>query len=266
MNQQPLKSQDVIDYIFEIAPNPSTAWENVFLFGAPDTPVSGIGVSWWITLDVLEDMAARGLTLGISHERIIHEVPERFTWGPMVKTEEVLVNRRLKAITAERGIAIHQMHSNIDKASWGMPHALFARLGWEEENIDWSRGVPVVTRPPVKLKALIAEVKEKLALPFVRYDGDLERLVSRIAVPWGGLCQGYGGPLCPSPLGFDVVMGGDVIDGVVRLCRAHGWAVIDAMHHALERDAMRLLADKLRARFPQVEVRFYENSSPWQVL
>lgn len=266
MTTKLLRSQDVIDYIFEIAPNPSHAWENVFLHGGPDTPVRGVAVAWWITLDVLQDMAARGLTLGISHERIRFELPERFVWGLLPKTEEIPVNRQFEEITAANGIAIHQMHSNIDKASWGMPHALFARLGWEGYAIDWSRGVPVVTLPPRTLRALIAEVKAKLGLPYVRYDGDLERVVSRVAVPWGGLCQGYGGPVCPSPLGYDVLMGGDIIDGVVRLARAHGWAVVDAMHHATEMDAMRLLADKLRARFPAVEVRYYENSSPWQVL
>jgi putative NIF3 family GTP cyclohydrolase 1 type 2 len=225
-----------------------------------------MAVAWWITPDILRDMAARGLTLGISHERVIIELPERFVWGPLPKNEEILLNRQFKEITAAHGIAIHQMHSNIDKASWGMPHALFARLGWDTLPIDWSRGVPVVTLPPRTLRTLIAEVKDRLGLPFVRYDGDPERVVSRVAVPWGGLCQGWGGPVCPSPLGFDVLMGGDIIDGVVRLARAYGWAVLDAMHHATEIDAMRLLADKLRARFPDVNVRFYENDSPWKVL
>jgi putative NIF3 family GTP cyclohydrolase 1 type 2 len=266
MKASQIASREVVDYIFEIAPNPSTAWENVYLFGAAETPVTGIAVAWWITLDILQDMAARGLTLGITHERVIFEMPERFVWGLLPKTEEIQVNRQFKEITGSHGIAIHQMHSNIDKAAWGMPHALFARLGWEGHAIDWSRGVPVVTMPPRTLRELIAEVKAKLGLPFVRFDGDPDRVVSRVAVPWGGLCQGYGGPVCPSPLGFDVVMGGDVIDGVVRLARAQGWAVIDAMHHALEMDAMRLLAAKLQARFPGVDVRYYENTPPWKVL
>ena len=62
------------------------------------------------------------------------------------------------------------MHSNIDKAAWGMPRALFARLGWQGFPTDWSRGVPVVTLPPRTLRALVEEVKAKLGLPFVRYD------------------------------------------------------------------------------------------------
>jgi putative NIF3 family GTP cyclohydrolase 1 type 2 len=262
----PLRAQEVVDYVFEIAPNPSHAWENVFLFGDGDTPVGGVAAAWWITLDILHDMARRGLTLGLTHERVIFELPERFVWGSLPKTDEVLANRDFSRVTRRYGIAIHQMHSNVDKASWGMPRALLDRLGWQGYPADWSCGVPVATlTPPRRLAELVREVKEKLCLPFVRYDGDPERVIARVAVPWGGLCQGYGGPLCPSPLGFDAVLGGDVIDGVVRLARAQGWAVVDAMHHATEMDAMRVLAEKLRQRFPAVETRFYANDPPWRV-
>ena len=260
-----LRAREVVDYVFEIAPNPGHAWENVFLFGDGETEVKGIGVAWWITLDILETMARQGQTLGLSHERVIIELPQRFGWGPLPASDEIPLNRRLAELTQQHRIAIHQMHSNVDKAEWGMPKALFQRLGWQDYPTDWSRGVPVVQLPPRTLRDLIAEVKAKLNLPFVRYDGDPDRVVSRVAVPWGGLCQGWGGPICPSPLGFDVVMGGDIIDGVVRLARAEGWAVVDAMHHATEMDAMRLLADKLSARFPQVPVQFYENDAPWRI-
>jgi len=262
---QAVTSQTVVDYVFEIAPNPSHAWENVFLYGDGSYDVRGVAVAWWITLDILRDMARLGLSLGLSHERVVYRLPKRFVWGPLPTEDEIPANRRIRQIAEENRIAIHQFHSNIDKADWGMPKALFARLGWRDYDIDWSRGGPVVEMPPRTLRKLIAEVKEKLDLPFVRYDGDPDRVVSRVAVPWGGLCQGWSGPVCASPLGFDVVLGGDIIDGVVRLARAEGWAVVDAMHHATEMDAMRALAGKLRERFPDVEVKFYENSPRWRI-
>lgn len=260
-----MNAQSVVDYIFEIAPNPSGAAENEFLFGDGGTKVTGIAVAWWITHDMLPDMAQRGLTLGISHERVTFEPPQRFVWGPLPRHDAVPTNAFFARMAQEHRLAIHQMHSNVDKAPWGMPHALFVRLGWQDFPVDWSRGVPVITLPPRTLRDFIAEVKAKLNLPFVRFDGNLDRTVSRVAVPWGGLCQWWGGVLCPLPLGFDVVMGGDIIDGIVRLARSEGWAVVDAMHHTTEMDAMRLLAEKLSARFPGVPVRFYENTCPWQI-
>ena len=261
-----MKAHEIIDFVFSIAPNPDHAWENVFLFGDGDIEVSGIAVSWWLTLDQVERMAEQGLNVGLSHERVVFEMPSRFVWGILPETDELPVNRRIRELATRHGMAIHQFHSNVDKADWGMPKALLHRLGWEEYPSDWSRGVPVVDLPPCTLRELIGEIKEKLALPFVRYDGDLDRVVRRAAIPWGGLCQGYGAPACAQPLGFDVLIGGDIIDGNVRMARAHGWAVIDAMHHATEVDAMELLAGKIRERFPDIRVEYFPTSDPWRVL
>jgi putative NIF3 family GTP cyclohydrolase 1 type 2 len=261
-----MQAQAIIDYVFEIAPNPSTAWENVFLAGDGSVDVNGIAVAWWLTPDLVEDMEKRGLNLGLSHERPIFELPARFVWGILPPEVDIPANQRIRAAARRGGMAIHQMHSNIDKADWGMPNALFARLGWQDYPIDWSRGVPVIDLPPCTLRELIAELKTKLELPFVRYDGDLDRTVRRAACAWGGLCQGWAGAVCASPLGYDVLLGGDIIDGVVRLARAEGWAVVDAMHHATEMDGMRVLARKLEARFPGLPLHFYENDCPWQAL
>ena len=96
-------------------------------------------------------------------------------------------------------------------------------------------------------------------------DGDPDRVVRRIAIAWGGLGQWWTGAACAAPLGFDVLISGDVIDGVVRLAREEGWCVIDAFHHATELAAMRLLARKLQDRFPQIAVHYVEQSMPWSV-
>ena len=83
---------------------------------------------------------------------------------------------------------------------------------------------------------------------------------------WGGLGQQWLGAACAAPLSVDVVVAGDVIDGVVRLAREEGWSVVDAFHHATELEAMRRLAQKVHERFPHVPVRYFENSMPWAVL
>jgi putative NIF3 family GTP cyclohydrolase 1 type 2 len=234
--------------------------------GDGSVDVKGIAVAWWLTPDLLETMEAEGLNLGLTHERPIFELPARFVWGLLPPEAEIPANRRIREVARRAGMAIHQFHSNIDKATWGMAPALFVRLGWQDYPADWSRGVPVIDLPPRPLRELVEELKAKLEIPFVRYDGDLDRTVRRAACAWGGLCQGWAAAACALPLGFDVLIGGDIIDGVVRLARAEGWAVIDAMHHATEMDGMRVLTRKLEARFPRLPVRFYENDCPWQVL
>lgn len=260
-----MKIQTVIDYVFEIAPNPPFGDENIYEFGDGTGEVTGLGVAWWITSPMLEDFVRKGYQLGLSHERVIYDVPQDYLWGTPCTTEELETNQNIARLAHENGITIHRFHSNLDLVEWGMPKALFRQLGWENCATDWSRGVPVVEIEPIALGDLIAHVKSRLKLPFVRYDGDLQRVVRRIGVPWGGLCQWWTGPACVAPLGFDVLMGGDIIDGVVRLAREQDWAVMDVMHHATELAALEILVDKLRARFPELSIEYYENSMPWAV-
>ncbi|MFW6059112.1 MAG: Nif3-like dinuclear metal center hexameric protein [Phycisphaeraceae bacterium] len=260
-----MKAQQIVDYIFEIAPNPTWANENIFEFGDGDTAVEAVGVAWWINTVMLRDFAAKGITLGLSHERVFYNVPDWYHWGTPCRADELAANQRMTELLDAHGIAIHRFHSNLDLVDWGMPAALIDELGWSSCEADWSRGVPVVTIPGTTLSELIADVKEKLQLPFIRYDGDPERRVERVAVAWGGLCQGWTAAACAAPLGFDVLLGGDIIDGVVRLAREQGWAVIDAMHHATELEALRRLVPRLQARFPSLDVHYYENTMPWAV-
>lgn len=261
-----MKTQEVVDFVWQIAPNPAFGTENVFEVGDGETPVRGVGVAWWITGDMLEAFARTGITLGPTHERVLYDLPVEYEWGRIPPPEALRANRRIPELCRRYGIAIHRFHSNIDLADWGMPRALLDELGWSGYPTDWSRGIPVVDHPPVTLAALIAEVKAKLRLPFVRFDGDPRRVVRRIAVPWGGLGQQWHGAACAAPLGFDVVVAGDVIDGVVRLAREEGWAVVDAFHHATELAAMRRLARRVAERFPDVPVRYVENTMPWAMM
>ena len=260
-----MRAQEIVDFVWQIAPNPALGTENVFEIGDGDTPVRGVGVAWWITSEMLGAFGREGVTLGLTHERVLYDLPPDFAWGPIPTAEALSANRRIPELCRRHGIAIHRFHSNLDLADWGMPRALMDELGWSGYPIDWSRVIPVVDHPPVTLETLIEEVKTKLRLPFVRFDGDPRREVRRIAVPWGGLGQQWLAVACAAPLGFDVVLSGDVIDGVVRLAREEGWAVIDAFHHATELEGMRRLTQKLRERFPELPVFYHENSMPWAV-
>lgn len=260
-----VKAQQIVDFIFEIAPNPDWGTENVFEFGSGDQDVSAIGVAWWITTDLVEQFIEKGINLGLTHERSYFTKLANFAWGPTIDPATMRSNIAMKKMTGEHGIAIHRFHSNIDLVpEWGMPWALIEQLGWQDYAADWSRGVPVISHPPVKLVELVDELKEKLGLPFVRYDGDDDRIVERLALAWGGLAFSWCAAMAPYPLGFDVLIGGDVIDGQVRMGRMEGWAVIDAFHHASEMQGMVKLAEKVSQQFPEIEVHYFENSMPWK--
>src|SRR4051812_41862723 len=119
-----MTAQEIINFVWSIAPNPDFGTENILELGDSDTPVRGIGVAWWITSAMLEDFARRGITLGLTHERVIYDLPQDYLWGTIPRTDDLSVNRRIPELCARHGIAIHRFHSNIDLADWGMPRAL----------------------------------------------------------------------------------------------------------------------------------------------
>src|SRR5687768_6288045 len=100
-----MNAQSVIDFVWQIAPNPPFGTENFFELGSGDTPVRGIGVAWWITSEMLEDFARKGITLGLTHERVIYDVPEEYLWGKPSRTDELEVNRRIPDLARRHGIA-----------------------------------------------------------------------------------------------------------------------------------------------------------------
>ena len=136
-----------------------------------------------ITNELLVHFALRCITLGLTHERVLYDLPVDYPWGQIPPPATLRANRRIPELCHRHGIAIHRFHSNLDLADWGMPRALVDELGWSRYEIDWSRGIPVVEHPPVTLEVLVREVKAELRLPFARYDGDPRRVVRRIAVP-----------------------------------------------------------------------------------
>ncbi len=264
MSSNPILARDVVDFIFSIAPNPPGAEENIYEAPGPDRPVTGIGLAWWLTSDMLRQFPRHGLNLGVTHEKITYPAPPTYRWGRMLPENEIPANQNIRRICDEYGITVHRFHSNIDFAPWGMPHAVIDQMGWTNCPQDWSRGIPVITIPTQPLGEVAKQVKEKLGIPFVRFDGPLSRPVTRVALAWGGLCQGWTAASCVLPLGFDLLMGGDIIDGVVRFAREHNVMVIDAMHHATEWDAMRRLGRKILEQFPTLKLVEFDNGSPWQ--
>jgi putative NIF3 family GTP cyclohydrolase 1 type 2 len=260
-----MTGQQIVDFVFEIAPNPSWADENIFEFGDGSQEVTAVGVAWWITSDIMRGLGEGGFQLGLTHERVIYDLTARYPWGQTLPAEDLAVNQRVAEIAARHRLSIHRFHSNLDLASWGIGRSVLEQLGWDRYPTDRSRGVPVVTIEPMSLRSLVDQVKAQLDLPFIRYDGDLDRIIRRVTVPWGGMCASWDAAACASPLGFDAIVGGDISDGLVRFARENGWAVVAGLHHATEAEGMRRLAQRLKELFPDLRVRFFENSHPWSV-
>lgn len=84
---------------------------------------------------------------------------------------------------------------------------------------------------PVPLRALAARVRDDLPAPHLRYAGEPDRLVRRVAVV-GGAGDAHVGDALRA--GADVFVTGDLRHHVTLDAREQGLALVDAGHHATE--------------------------------
>ena len=106
-------------------------------------------------------------------------------------------------------------------------------------------------KKPVDLETLASNVKRAFEIPAVKIFGDLDRMVSRVA-----LCPGSGKHMTEYAIekNCDVLITGDIdhhqgIDAIQQ-----GIAIIDAGHHGIEHIFIDQVAGFLKERFPDLEV------------
>ncbi len=105
---------------------------------------------------------------------------------------------------------------------------------------------------PTPLSAVAGRVREALPAPHLRFAGDPDRRVQRIAAVGGS-----GDSLIPAALGAgaDVLVTGDLKHHVTLDALEMGLALIDAGHHATEVAAMPAWIDRLRHEASQRELQ-----------
>lgn len=269
--QTPITCDDVVQFIFRIAPDP-TAYhetENVYAFGDPRTICRGVAVAWWPGPETMRQAAAAGLNLIISHEdpiMVLPKPPLRANRMQIPDTFSVRANRERIRVMTEHNLVVHRHHWNIDCAPWGIIGAFIEQIGWQSqvvhhENITW-----IVELPPVPLAELAARIKERLDVPFLRVASPkTDHIARRIGVAPGGYGQSTAYVAAFHSLGCDTVVLGDMIHACSKMATECGMAVIDCLHHAAEEPGLRVLTAKIAGQFSSLPVRFFTEAMPWHI-
>jgi putative NIF3 family GTP cyclohydrolase 1 type 2 len=133
----------------------------------------------------------------------------------------------------------------------GIITGLLQRLGWEQYYQPDVWGLAII--PEMTLEALVAHVKDRLAMPTVRIVGDPQQLCRRVGLTIGA----PGGPRqieAFQKLNTDVLLCGETVEWqtceYVRDAVALGYnrALVLLGHAKSEEDGMRYLADWLRPK------------------
>lgn len=182
----------VIDWLTDGIPVPEQTVDRLET-GIPETEVRGIVTAFTASQYVIEQAAALGANLVISHEGIYYSHHDQRDW-----LGQDPVYRQKSALIAGTETGIYRFHDYIHRYTPdGITEGLIAELGWLEYVEEHRPAVSVLTLPPAPLREIAEYVKRKLQISYVRAAGDLSGSCSRI-----GILAGYrgGGQLVIPPL------------------------------------------------------------------
>lgn len=246
-----ITANDILAYLETVAPRyMQTEWDNTgLLCGKGNKQVKKLLVA----LDPFEEVCREAVECGADlilthHPLIFEEVKAINNESDMGRAIMLLIQNDIAAINA---------HTNLDCAPGGVNDALAAVLRLRDVEIIDPRGdtVPygllrIGNVAPQPLSAFLAHIKEALGCQGLRYV-DSGRPVCTVAV---------GGGSCGSELmdavkaGCDTFVTADVKYNQFHEALSNGINMIDAGHFSTENPVMAVVASKLRAAFPEIEV------------
>ncbi len=242
------------------AREPDTGSEEGFKFGDPEAEVTGVLVCWMATLAALEQARAAGCNLVICHETLFY--PQ----SAPIDAERCWRTNRLRMEAMHRGgITAYRAHGKLDRLCIFDDFA--AALGLHD--VHAGEGYARVFRlPPTRIAELVTRAKQATGMPAVRVVGDLDREVTRVGLPWGGLGLfvnvGFMQRIVEN--GAEVGICGETDEYAMRFAEDAGLALIETSHAACENLGLRRVSALLREAYPDLPVVFHESGPGWRVV
>ena len=251
--------RDILNFIETLAPRTMKMdWDNVgLLCGSRSTPVSKVLVALDPFEHVCREAADWGADLLVTHHPLI--------FRPLnAVTDETSIGRGIMTL-CRHGISAVNAHTNLDCAPGGVNDVLAGSLGLDNVQVIHPSGLDgngnewgLLRCGSVKeqtLEAFLRHVKSSLGSQGLRYcDGG--RPVRKVAVGGGSCADGM---LEALDAGCDTFVTADIKYNQFWDAHDLGLNLIDAGHFHTENPVVAVLAEKIAAAFPDVEVKISEN-------
>ena len=250
---------DILNFVETLAPRSMKMdWDNVgLLCGSKATPVTKVLVA----LDPFEHVCKEAADWGA--EVIVTHHPLIFRPLPNI-TDETTIGRGLMTLI-RGGISAINAHTNLDQAPGGVNDVLAATLGLSDIQVLNPCGTTEEGNPwgllrmgqvdQQSLEAFLATVKANLHCEGLRFvDGG--KPVRKVAVGGGACGDGFVEAL---QAGCDTFVTSDIKYNQFWDAHDLGLNLIDAGHFHTENPVVAVLAQKIAAAFPEVEVKISES-------
>lgn len=242
---------DILELMEALAPQSlKMEWDNAGLIcGSKQTPVTKILVALDPFEHVCQEAADWGAQLIVTHHPLIFHAQRSVT-------DSSALGRSILTL-CRHGISAINAHTNLDQVSGGVNDIFAQVLGLENIETIQENGMQLLRCgdvPEQSLVSFLAAVKERLHCEGLRYcDGG--KPVRKVAVG-GGTCGEFLYDV--QRAGCDTFVTADVKYNQFWDARDVGLNIIDAGHFCTENPVCTYLAEKIRAAFPDVEVKISE--------
>lgn len=254
-----MKIKEVIEHLEKKFP---LEWQEDFdnsgmQCGDKEQEISGALVCFEFSDQVIQEAIDLKANLIVAHHPLI--------FGSGLKKVEPN-NRvgRMVCKAIENKLVLYSMHTNVDSGINGGNEAFAQKLQLQNALVLDPKNPMAEAKEqvglgkignlpqPMLLKDFLAYVKDCLAIPVVKYSGDLNRVINKVAV-----CGGAGGSLISTALraGADAFVTGDV--------RYHDFfvpdnqmVIVDVGHYEGEHFIKELLYDELIENFSNFAIHF----------
>ena len=243
---------DILKFLDTLAPAAMKMdWDNVGLIcGSKGSAVTKVLVALDPFEGVCHEAKEAGAQLIVTHHPLIFRPQKTIT-------DETSIGRSIMLLF-QNGISAINAHTNLDVAPGGVNDVLAAKLGLENVQIlDAVDGIGLLRCGDVKeqpLENFLAVVKENLGCDGLRYVNS-KRPVHRVAVG-GGSCADE--MMAALRAGCDTFVTSDVKYNQFWDAYDAGLNLIDAGHFYTENPVVAMLAEKIAAAFPEIEVKISE--------
>lgn len=222
-----MKLKEIISIIETYFPTESAMeWDNVgLLLGDREREIKKVLLTLDITYDIIEQAKAAGAELIWSHHPVMFSPVQKIT------TDTGL--GRLLLCASENKINIYASHTNCDVAPAGINAYLAEMFELENPTAIEDSGLGRIgnLKSAMKFSDFARLVCRRLNTPHLRFCGDENRIVKRIAIGSGACADSI---LPAAEMGADVMITGDLKYHEMLEAAELGINVIDAGHYPTE--------------------------------
>ena len=260
-----MKIREITDAIEQYAPlRLQEEWDNAGIqVGNPEADVTGVLLCTDATETVVAEAIDRGFNLVISHHPLIFRGLKKIMGRTPVE--------RTVAMAIKNDITIYSAHTNMDSAWQGVSFRMAEKIGMTDVQFLDNNPVPpygemgsdtagcgvIGNIQPMTAREVLKRVKEAFEVGAVRYSGDGDCMVSRVA-----LCGGAGGFLLDKAVeqGAQLYVTADMryhdfLDNCQRI------VVADIGHYESEHFTKEIFLEIIQKKNPTFAVAFSKNET-----